>query len=179
MKRIAVLFAAVLLVLAIAAPAAAAKPWQSYTVFRAQCGEGFGPDFRYWETPNGFHVRDYLGFHENYLLVGGSWVASGTNHTVVMINGKPDAATASGTFEIRGSIVGDFDGTWRWGMTPDGKATGQGVNASVGAHLKVDLLGAEPAGLPDPPSDLCPGAADLGSGWEYLVGELIGRATVA
>jgi hypothetical protein len=166
MKRIAVLFAAVLLVLAIAAPAAAAKPWQSYTVFRAQCAQDVGPDFRSWETPNTWHMRDFLGFHRNYFLVNGAWVEYGTNETVVMANGHADGATASGTFEIRGSLVGDFDGSWRWGMTPDGKATGQGVNASVGAHLKVDLLGAEPAGLPDPPPAPCPGVVDPDVGWE-------------
>jgi hypothetical protein len=59
---------------------------------------------------------------------------------------------------VRGSLVGDYDGHWTWGMSANGNAVAQGVGDDAGKHLKVELLGAAPPDLPTPPPPGCDGS---------------------
>lgn len=151
--------AALLLTSAMALSAQAARPSAAYTVYRADCGYDFS-GAREWESDGVLHIRGIVAYHVNYFLIDGSWVQSGTNVTTANVNGKT-VQHAWGTFEVRDTIVGDYDGAWTWGNTPVGIATGQGVGDSAGWHLKTELLGERPAGVPDPPVTGCPEG-----GWE-------------
>jgi hypothetical protein len=147
----------------------AAGPSPSYTVYRADCLYDFSSE-TYWEAGGTFHSRGVVGHHVNFFLVGGSWVAGGTNVTTAKVDGLLDgsAGTASGTFTVRGSPVGDYDGSWTWGMSAMGNASGQGVGGSAGKHLKVSHLPAAPAGLPVAPGNPCGYGRppDFGFGYE-------------
>jgi hypothetical protein len=138
------------------ATAQAARPSAStYTVFSTIC-EGTGSDA--WETGPMYHTRDFWYAGNYFFLVEGQWVQSGMyRYDVNVVNGGPSTGTASGTLAIRGSLVGDYDGTWawNWGKGDDGHGVGQGVGASTGGHLKIDFLAVDPVGLPDPPDDGC------------------------
>lgn len=145
----------------------AAQPSAPHTVLRAGCVEDFS-NVTEWQSGAAYHLRGGVAHHVNFLLVDGAWVREGTNVTTAMLQTNGTAGAASGTFEIRGSAFGDYDGSFTWGMSANGTATGQGVGDSAGRHLMVELLGTMPAGLPDPPADPCGYGRppDFGFGYE-------------
>lgn len=148
--------AALLLATALAVSAQAVQPSAGYPVFRADCGVDLS-NARIWESDGVLHIRGVVTYHTNYFLVDGEWEESGTNTVIANLNGR----NAWGTSEIRDTIVGDYDSSWTWGSNPVGSAAGHGVGDSAGMHIKIDLLGERPAGLPDPPD-----VAPCDSGWE-------------
>jgi hypothetical protein len=149
--------AALLLTMVSTLSVQAAKPSPRHTVFFAVCS-GVGPDF--YGTGAAFHARDFGGSGYTYFPVDDGWVESGTQSTFVSgMNGMfPIAWMESGTFQLRDSLVGDYDGTFTWKQPGDGQAVGQGVGSSKGLHLKETILWEVPAGLPAPPSDPCHGS---------------------
>ena len=150
--------AALLLAMASALSAQAAAPSAAYIVYRTDCGGDFSRA-REWVSDGVLHIRGAVLHHVNYFLEGGTWVERGTNVTTANINTKLDGSggAAWGTFKVRGSLVGDYDGHWTWGMSANGNAAAQGVGNDAGKHLKGELPGAAPPDLPTPPPPGCDG----------------------
>jgi hypothetical protein len=152
--------AALMLTMVFALSAQAARPSPYYIVYRADCGYDFSGAHQ-WVSGDVLHIRGLVAYHVNYFLddVHGTWVRSGTNVTTASVNSS-QAGTSShawGKFEVRDTLVGDFDGSWTWGNNGTGNAVGQGVGGSMGTHLHTELLGEAPAGLPAPPTTGCEG----------------------
>ena len=154
MKRLFVLFAAVLLVLAVAAPAAVAKPSVTYTVADATCS--MDPGDREWESGNMWHGRGLISHIETFLLVGDTWVPNGTVTVTGGINLNDRIFIAHGPFEVRDSAFGDFDGRFRCSMGTCG-ATLKGLDGALYGHLKIAVVGQSMVDVvvPDPPDVAC------------------------
>ena len=77
---------------------------------------------------------------------------------------------SSGTFVVRGSRAGDYNGLWafNWGQGKDGIGVGLGVGSSNGKHVKIVFPAVEPVGLPDPPDAYCSNG-DPAYGYYYVV----------
>lgn len=147
--------AALLLATVPMATAQAAMPSRStYTGFVPICG-GTGPTARAagptWHLTEGYW---YAG--PEFVLVASQWVESGTFRINVDQSNwsdyGPSGGVSSGTFEVRGSLPGDYDGTWayNWGRAKVGHGVGQGIGSSMGSRLQIDFP-PDPVGLPDPP----------------------------
>jgi hypothetical protein len=145
--------AALLLAIVPTSTAQALQPVRStYTVFVA-IYDGVMPTER--ETGRTLHITEpywYVG--DAFVLVGNQWTPSGTVRTNIdQSNWSDSGGVSSGTFVVRGSALGDYDGTWawNWGRGKDGHGVGQGVGSSTGNHLKIEFPAVDPVGLPDPP----------------------------
>jgi hypothetical protein len=111
MKRMAALMGALLLTLAVAVPAVAAKP-PSVTVTVADATCGMEPGDREWESGNMWHGRGLVTHQETFLLVGDAWVPNGTLTVTGDLNVNERIFNAHGPIQVRGSAFGDFDGTF-------------------------------------------------------------------
>lgn len=153
MRRKVLLFMVGAMVGMTALPAGAAPVTKTtYTI--AECPIAGTPqhpeDLRMWETGHeGVHIRGAENFYGEYLYEGGAWVSIGTNATVANVNAS-SKMTLFGTFDIE-STIGDFQGTWSWGATDTGRATGR---SDDGRLLKV-TLGLSADGLPALPGNDC------------------------
>jgi hypothetical protein len=159
--------AALLLATVPMSTAQAAQPSRStYTVFMTVCAGTVSPERDAGPTT---HARGSWHTGNAFFLGQSGWVQSGTFSVDIDIaNGGPSSYAASGTFAVRGSLLGDYDGTWAWnfGQGGDGHGVGQGIWSSKGNHIKVDFL-MNP--LPDlgSPDVWCDGNPAYGS--RYLV----------
>ncbi len=155
-----VLLAVVGLVMATAVPAGADAPAKTeYTTFEWMCGSDTS-EARIWfsgQDDKLMHARGVVNSLVEYVLVDDVWQQVGTNTTVANVN--VEAATFEGsfwgTYSLRADIIGDFDGTWSWGNSPNGRASGKGVGDDAGKIAKTTLLGAPPEGAPAPPPPPC------------------------
>jgi hypothetical protein len=154
MKRTFVLFAAVLLVLVVAAPAAAAKPSVTYTVADANCSSD--PFDREWVSGNMWHGRDSVAHFETFLLVGESWIPNGTLTVTGSLNANDRIFNAHAPLQIRDSPFGDFDGSFACSMGTCG-STLKGLDGALYDHLKLDVVGQSMVDVivPDPPDVAC------------------------
>ena len=135
MRKLVVLCGALLLTLVLAAPAAAGKA-SPYTVAAAWCGWSEGSDMQEWQAGQTEHFRDTWTDHfDLFLLVGDAWVPNGTRAvTAKVINFVPnkDGYTAQGEIEVRGSLFGDFDGSWMSNSSGvRGRSTGSTVPTTI------------------------------------------------
>lgn len=117
-----------------AIPAGAGQPDRAeYTV--AECFfDGTEPAFR----PTGpvLHVSGTSNY-DLYLAEGADWTKIGTNATTASGTFTPNGkAPFRGTFSMR-TDIGDFDGTWAWGMSPFGRAVGRSLDGSALLKLKL------------------------------------------
>jgi hypothetical protein len=158
--------AALMLATVPVATAQAARPSPSTrTVFITICDfhEGMG-----WTVGRWAYYRGYWHTGNEFVLVGGQWVLTGTFRadTDNMIVG-PNTLVTSGTFQVRDGLLGDYDGqyAWNYGKGKDGLGIGRGVGSSAGGYIKIDFLfNNEPVGLPEAPSDPC-----AANGYQYLI----------
>jgi hypothetical protein len=147
--------------------AQAAQPSRStYTDFRTICAGATSPDRDAGPTT---HARGSWHTGNAFFLGQSGWVQSGTfrvDHD--RVNGGPSSYTASGTFAVCGSRLGDYDGTWAWnfGQGGDRHGVGRGIGSSEGNHVKVDFLLNDLLDL-GWPNVWCDGAPAYGS--RYLV----------
>jgi hypothetical protein len=161
----AVVAAFMLAAVAMATAQAASPSRSTYTVFMTICEGAASPERDAGPTvhaPGSWHTGD------DFFLVGGRWVPSGTFRVDVdQASWGAAGGTSSGTFAMRGSLVGDYDGRWAWNWKQgqDGHGVGQGVASSKGDHVKVDFLILDPVGLPVPPDDGCGAAPMYGYGF--------------
>ncbi len=155
-----VLLAVVGLVMATAVPAAAGAAVKSeYTTFEWMCGSD-PSEAKIWfsgQDDELMHVRGVVNTLVEYVLVDGAWEEVGTNTTVANVN--VEAATFEGslwgTYSLRTEIMGDFDGSWSWGQSMEGRAAGKGVGDDAGKLMKTTLLSTPPEGAPPPPPPPC------------------------
>lgn len=156
-----VLLAVVGLVMATAVPVGAdAAVKTEYTTVEFMCGSD-PSEATIWfsgQDDKLMHARGVVNTMVEFVLVGGAWEEVGTNTTVANVN--VEAATFEGsfwgTYSLRTEIIGDFDGTWSWGSSLDGRASGKGVGDDAGKIARTTLLGTPPEGapaLPPPPCD--------------------------
>jgi hypothetical protein len=117
-----------------AIPAGAGQPDRAeYTV--AECfSEGTEPVLR----PTGpvMHLSATSSY-DLYLADDGQWTKIGTNATTAVGTVAPNGkAPFRGTFSMR-TDIGDFDGTWAWGMSASGRAIGRSPDGSALLKLKL------------------------------------------
>jgi hypothetical protein len=170
MRRSKLLMGAVVAALLLAtvpmSTAQAAKPSPStHTVFITVCDYAWAP---VRETGPRSHEPGSWHSGNEYVLTESNWVLSGTFRVDFDKDNWGDwspGGAGSGTFEVRDSLLGDYDGHWEWQWgRQDGHGVGQGVGSSAGGHVKIDFLGNDPLGLPDAPPDQC-----AANGYRYLV----------
>jgi hypothetical protein len=138
------------------ATAQAAMPSRStYTGFVPIC-DGVGPTARA-DGPTWHLTEGYWYAGPEFVLVGDQWVEQGTFRMMFDESNwsdfGPSGGVSSGSFEIRGGLPGDYDGTfaYNWGKSHDGHGVGQGIGSSAGSRVKVVFPGSDPVGLPEPP----------------------------
>ena len=160
MKRMAALSGALLLTLVLAAPAAAGKA-STYTVAAAWCGWSGGSDMQEWQAGQTEHLRDtWTDHYDLFLLDDDDWVYNGTRAvTAKVINFVPNKAgyTAQGEIEVRGSLFGDFDGSWM-SNSSGVRGTLHGLDGADYDHLKLAVVGqsnVDVFGLPNMPDEVC------------------------
>ena len=151
--------AALLLTAVPASTVQASNPSRStYTIYATIC-DGVGYTAR--QVGQVWYITEpYWYSGPEFFLVGDHWVPSGTfrtniNHSIWTDSGS--LGVSSGTFLIRGSRAGDYNGlwAWNWAQGKDGIGVGQGVGSSRGTFVKIAFPAVEPAGLPDPPHAYC------------------------
>ena len=166
MRKLVVLCGALLLTLVLAAPAAAGKA-SPYTVAAAWCGWSEGSDMQEWQAGQTEHFRDTWTDHfDLFLLVGDAWVPNGTRAvTAKVINFVPnkDGYTAQGEIEVRGSLFGDFDGSWM-SNSSGARGTLHGLDGADYDHLKTAVVGQADGSEGLPTADVC-GEDVWGADW--------------
>jgi hypothetical protein len=158
MGQLFVLLAVVALIVAAAAPAGAAKAEKtSYIV--AECADAgnpqnliWAPNPADWELDGGriwfsteldrVHIRGLENLYDEYLWTGSGWLLFGSNATVANGNAAVNEAFEFigpfwGTFDFTDDgTIGDFSGTWSWGMSATGRAVGTSDDGSL---VKITL----------------------------------------
>jgi hypothetical protein len=163
MKTMAALIGALLMTLALTAPAVAVKSVTA-TVATAFCEPDPGPDLRDWVAGKTYHVRDWGFTFQMFLLDNGVWIDNGTRiHYDEADNVVPnkEGYTAHGKMTVLDSVFGDFDGSWS--STPNNvNVTLKGLEGALYGHLKISIIGAsgEITGLPALPDQACGGTYD-------------------
>lgn len=120
-------------------PAGAAQP-EKHDYVVAECF--LEPlTFEAWVSGPVMHISG-SNLYGLYLEDGDGWTMIGTNVTypsgMMAVEGSPvpKAAPFRGRFSMESSI-GDFEGTWSWGMSGSGRAVGRSTDGS--ALLKLSL----------------------------------------
>lgn len=162
MRRMAALFGALVMTLVLGAPAAAAKPFDTYTVAEANCG---GVPSREWMAGTTWHARGGLGGFETFVLIGDEWVANGTETWVdFLINANEHAFIGNGKLQVRDSVFGDFDGIW---LCNNGSVCGgtlKGLDGAAYGHLTIKVVGQASVDDGLPTTDVC-GQDEWGADW--------------
>ena len=150
------LFALVALVVTAAAPAGAVRA-EKKSFIVAECSDVNNPlSFDRFEFPNPDRVliRGAHNLYYEYVLEGTDWREIGTNNT----NSNGNATYPEfvgpfwGTFDFDDDgTIGDITGTWAWGMSQYGRATGKTAD---GHPVKI-TLGLNPADYPAAPDSGC------------------------
>ncbi len=140
------------LIIAAASPAGAVKAEKTSFIV-AECPDAANPlsiDRFEHPTPDRVLIRGAVNLYHEWVLEGDDWREIGTNTTL---------ANGNATFpEFEGPFWGTFDfdddetigattGTWAWGMSEYGRATGK---TSDGDLVKI-TLGLDPADYPSDP----------------------------
>jgi hypothetical protein len=151
--------AALLLASVTTSAQAAIPPRSTQTVFITVCEAYLAPVI--WAGPTG-HQPGWWHTGNEFVLVGSEWVLSGTFRVdFTTSNWGVSNGNASGTFQVRDELLGDYDGdwAWNWGLGQDGHGVGQGLMSSGGGHVKIDFLLNDPVGLDWPANwnDWCNG----------------------
>ena len=175
MGQLFMLLAVVALIVAAAAPAGAAKAEKtSYIV--AECADAGNPQNLIWaENPADWeldggriwfskkldrvHIRGMVNLYHEYLWTESGWSEEPIGSNATVANGNA-AVTEEfdfvgpfwGTFDFTDDgTIGDFSGTWSWGMSATGRATGTSDDGSL---VKV-TLGVDPTDYLPLPGDGC------------------------
>lgn len=148
------------LIVATTVPAAAERAEKTpYTV--AECDFTNLEPGRQWVTgQNNLHIRGAVNQYSEWVLQGETWMRIGTNTTVPSGHVKLPAFEGPfhGTFSLDDTIgiIGDFEGSWSWGNSAVGRASGKEVG---GNRLLKATLGLDPAAIDNLPEEL-PGNGD-------------------
>lgn len=143
------LLAVVALMVTAAAPAGAVKA-QKTSFIVAECPDEGNPlsvDRFEFPNPDRVLIRGAENLYHEFVLDGTTWVPIGTNRTFANGNATfPEfVGPFWGTFDFQDDgTIGDFTGTWAWGGSTYGTATGKSAN---GDHVKV-TLGLDPSDYP-------------------------------
>jgi hypothetical protein len=143
------LLAVVALVVAAAAPAGAVQVDKTSFVV-AECPAAGNPqsvDRFEFPNPDRVLIRGAVNLYTEYVLEGNAWREIGTNVTSANGNATfPDfVGPFWGTFDFHDDgTIGDFTGTWAWGMSAFGTATGKSIDGEL---VKI-TLGLNPADYP-------------------------------
>lgn len=106
----------------------------------AECFTG-NLEFDVWESGPVAHLSA-KNVYALYLQEGDTWTEIGTNVTsasgTAAVEGSmvPKASPFRGTFSME-SQIGDFEGTWSWGMSDTGRAVGRSTDGR--ALVKLTL----------------------------------------
>ena len=146
---VVLLLAVVALVVAAAAPAGAVKAEKTSFIVAECADEGNPLSVERFEFPNPDRVliRGAENLYYEYVLEAGTWREIGTNLTYANGNATfPDfVGPFWGTFDFQDDgTIGDITGTWAWGMSALGRATGKTADGDL---VKV-TLGLDPADYP-------------------------------
>lgn len=160
MRRI-VLFVTVMALVGVVSVPAGAAPVEKTTYTVAECADPDNPqavaEFEYLADMSRVRVRGAVNLYHEFVLEAGSWTLIGTNTTVANGNAAFPSFEGPfwGTFDFEDDgTIGDFEGTWSWGMSEFGHASGR---SDDGRLLKV-TLGLAGDGLPEipyPDPDAC------------------------
>lgn len=154
LKRWSIVVIVLALVALMAIPASAA-PAEKTSFIVAECAQPGNPQsVERFEFPNPGRVlvRGAHNVYDEYVLEGSVWTMVGVNNTVANIDATfPEfVGSAWGTFHYSDDgTVGEFFGTWSWGSSASGHASGKSAD---GRLLKV-TLGIDPS--PYPPIGDC------------------------
>jgi hypothetical protein len=146
---VVLLLAVVALVVAAAAPAGAVKAEKTSFIV-AECPDANNPiSVERFESPNPDRIliRAMHNLYHEWVLESNSWRLFGTNETTANGNVTADfeKGTFWGTFDFQDDgTIGDITGTWAWGMSALGRATGKTADGDL---VKI-TLGLDPADYP-------------------------------
>lgn len=137
------------LVIAAAAPAGAAKAEKTSFIV-AECADERNPisvDRFEFPNPDRVLIRGAQNLYYEWVLEGNDWREIGTNTTTANGNASlPDfEGPFWGTFDFEDDgTIGDVTGSWAWGMSAYGRATGRTADGDL---VKI-TLGLDPADYP-------------------------------
>lgn len=98
--------------------------------------------------------------YDLYVKVADNWSPAGTNETRASGTFHGDVGTFHGEFSLRSEVLGDFDGTWAWGMSAQGTAVGRSPDGRSLLRLNLyedaapyEEVTGEP--MPGSPDEMC------------------------